>query len=98
MSFFGREGYAFYTYRRTAFLLGVAISTLRKWDKEKTLESSYKTSGGYRRYDYQNILKFVGKKQQPLKRIRLWRRKLWLFSYEKNETISLKQRFNFKSV
>ncbi|MFK7871654.1 MAG: MerR family transcriptional regulator [Oligoflexales bacterium] len=37
------------------FLLGVAILTLRRWDKEKTLEPPYKTPGSRRRCDYQNI-------------------------------------------
>ncbi|MBC7533954.1 MAG: recombinase family protein, partial [Oligoflexus sp.] len=34
-----------------AEILGVSISTLRRWEKEKVLLPSYRTMGGHRRYD-----------------------------------------------
>jgi putative resolvase len=35
---------------KAATLLGVSISTLRRWEKEGFLNPSYRTSGGHRRY------------------------------------------------
>lgn len=36
---------------RTATLLGVSISTLRRWDSDGVCPPAFRTSGGHRRYD-----------------------------------------------
>jgi len=43
-----------------ALILGVSISTLRRWDKDGSLQPSYRTSGNHRRYKLDDILKFTG--------------------------------------
>ena len=43
-----------------ALLLGVSISTLRRWDKLKLFLSDYRTIGGHRRYSLDKILNFSG--------------------------------------
>jgi putative resolvase len=45
----------FLTIQQTANLLGVSNQTLRRWEKEKRLIPSHRTSGGQRRYDAQQI-------------------------------------------
>lgn len=44
----------------TAKLLGVSVSTLRRWEVEKTLLPAYRTVGGHRRYLWQDIQHFCG--------------------------------------
>lgn len=41
-------------------LTGVNISTIRRWDDDKYLESDYRTKGNHRRYNYKKILQFLG--------------------------------------
>ena len=48
--------------RKAAELLGVNISTLRRWDKNKYL-TAIRTPGGHRRYRLSDIEKF----QSPAK-------------------------------
>lgn len=47
-------------------LLGVTIKTLKIWDNEGKLKAKYKTSGGHRRYDIDDINKFVGTAEKDL--------------------------------
>jgi hypothetical protein len=42
-------------------LLGVAVSTLRQWDKEGRLRASFRTSGGHRRYAVLDLNRFCGR-------------------------------------
>ena len=41
-------------------MVGVRISTLRRWDDVNYLESNYRTKGNHRRYNYKKILQFFG--------------------------------------
>jgi predicted site-specific integrase-resolvase len=41
-------------------LTGVTIKTLKIWDNEGKLKAKYKTAGGHRRYDLDNIENFLG--------------------------------------
>ena len=41
-------------------LTGVTVKTLKIWDNEGKLKAKYKTSGGHRRYDLEDIEKFLG--------------------------------------
>lgn len=41
-------------------LTGVAIKTLKIWDNEGKLKSKFRTPGGHRRYDMDDIEKFIG--------------------------------------
>ena len=43
-----------------AILLGVSISTLRRWEKEGSFSASYRTCGGHRRYSRGQISEFCG--------------------------------------
>lgn len=43
-----------------ALLLGVAVSTLRRWEKESRFFSDFRTPGGHRRYSLDKLLAFVG--------------------------------------
>ena len=38
-----------------SIILGVSITTLRRWDKSEYLVPKYRTNGGHRRYDMQDI-------------------------------------------
>ncbi len=42
-------------------LTGVTVKTLKIWDNEELLKAKYKTVGGHRRYDSDDIEKFIGK-------------------------------------
>ncbi|HRH90443.1 MAG: recombinase family protein [Agitococcus sp.] len=44
----------------TGKLLGVSVSTPRRWEVEKTLLPAYRTVGGHRRYLWQDIQHFCG--------------------------------------
>lgn len=44
---------------KVATLIGVAVSTLRRWDNEGKLASDFKTIGKHRRYNNQTILKYI---------------------------------------
>ena len=44
----------------TGKLLGVSVSTLRRWEVEKKLLPAYRTIGGHRRYLWQDIQHFCG--------------------------------------
>ena len=44
----------------TAKLLGVSVSTLRRWECEGKLLPAYRTVGGHRRYLWQDIQQFCG--------------------------------------
>ena len=43
----------------TSLLLGVSISTLRRWEKEKKLMPAYRTPGNHRRYELAVVLNIV---------------------------------------
>lgn len=45
---------------KAARFLGVAVSTLRRWDDEGALAPSFRTVGGHRRYDVNRLLKVKG--------------------------------------
>ncbi len=42
-------------------LLGVAVSTLRRWEKEGRLRPSFRTCGGHRRYSFLELSALCGK-------------------------------------
>ena len=42
-------------------MLGVTIKTLKLWDEEGKLKSSFRTPGGHRRYNLADIEAFIGK-------------------------------------
>jgi predicted site-specific integrase-resolvase len=44
---------------KAATLLGVAKSTLRRWEKEKKLIADYRTQGGHRRYSMIRLLQII---------------------------------------
>ena len=44
-----------------ALLLGVSISTLRRWDASDVLTPSYRTPGGHRRYHLDQLMSFMGR-------------------------------------
>ena len=44
-------------------LTGVTIKTLKIWDNEGKLKAKYKTPGGHRRYDLDDIEKYLGNNQ-----------------------------------
>jgi len=44
----------------TSRFLGVSISTLRRWDKEKKLIPAFKTPGHHRRYNINRLKEFLG--------------------------------------
>ena len=48
--------------REAAEFLGVAVSTLRRWEKEGKLESE-RTKGGHRRYSKEKLIAFKDKKE-----------------------------------
>ena len=43
---------------KVATMIGVSISTLRRWDNDNSLSASYRTVGGHRRYKLIKILIF----------------------------------------
>jgi Predicted site-specific integrase-resolvase len=51
-------------------LTGVTVKTLKIWDNEGKLKAKFKTSGGHRRYDMDDIEKFIGlnENQQNIQR------------------------------
>ncbi len=48
--------------REASEFLGVSIPTLRRWENEKRLIPE-KTMGGHRRYDKDNLIRFLHKKE-----------------------------------
>ncbi|MFK7873910.1 MAG: helix-turn-helix domain-containing protein [Oligoflexales bacterium] len=44
-----------------ALVLGVSISTLRRWDRSQALMLGYRTSGGHRRYTWEQLMSFMGR-------------------------------------
>ena len=48
---------------KTATMLGISVSTLRRWDKNQRSPAALKTLGGYRRYDLTSILTFYDQKK-----------------------------------
>ena len=42
-------------------ILGVSVGTLRRWEREKRFESSFRTEGGHRRYDLAKVLRKAGR-------------------------------------
>ena len=44
-----------------ALLLSVSISTLRRWDASDVLTPSYRTPGGHRRYQLDQLMSFMGR-------------------------------------
>ena len=53
---------------KVATIVGVAVSTLRRWDNEGKLQAEYKTIGKYRRYNLTTITKYstTGIIKQPV--------------------------------
>src|SRR5690554_6920413 len=41
-------------------ITGVTVKTLKIWDNEGLLKAKYKTAGGHRRYDSDDIEKYIG--------------------------------------
>ncbi|MEE8564749.1 MAG: IS607 family transposase [Candidatus Thermoplasmatota archaeon] len=50
-------------------ILGVSISTLRRWDKSGCLESSYRTFGNHRRYNVNIVMKIINKKSSNIRKV-----------------------------
>lgn len=48
-----------------SLILGVSVCTLRRWDRDSYLQSSYRTYGNHRRYKLNNILKLINKNNKP---------------------------------
>ena len=44
---------------KVAIILGVYISTLRRWDKEQKLQATTRTIGRHRRYDLNKVSKVM---------------------------------------
>ena len=53
---------------KAAGFLGVSISTLRRWEKNCKLNSTFKTSGGHRRYSLAELKIFCGECPQKSSR------------------------------
>ena len=51
-----------YSVNKASEILGVSISTLRRWEDEGLLIAE-RTPGGHRRYDSSNLTRFVNKKE-----------------------------------
>ena len=49
---------------QTARIIGVSISTLRRWDKSKVFTPDSFTIGGHRRYKRENVYHFANKENQ----------------------------------
>ena len=45
---------------KTSDLLGVSISTLRRWDDQSILASEFRTKGGHRPYELTTIKEMTG--------------------------------------
>ena len=52
---------------KASLLLGVATTTLRRWDKTNKLNLSFRTVGGHRKYRYTTISEFITDKKIPIK-------------------------------
>ena len=52
-----------------ATYLGVAVSTLRRWERNGKLESTYRTIGGHRRYDFNILQKLCGQFVEKTKKV-----------------------------
>lgn len=50
-------------------MLGVSVSTLRRWDLAGNLVSSYRTFGNHRRYNIDTILKTMNKKVEDSRKV-----------------------------
>lgn len=48
---------------KVARLLGVSCTTLRRWDTDGTLKSTFRTPGGHRRYRFINIQAFISSEE-----------------------------------
>ena len=53
----------------TSIILGVSVVTLRRWDKTNKLTHKFRTFGGHRRYNFNEIISLVSKKEQPNKKV-----------------------------
>ena len=49
---------------KTAKLLGVCVNTLRNWHKSGFLIPQFKTAGGHRRYNFNDITKITHQTKQ----------------------------------
>ena len=47
-----------------AELLGVSVGTLRRWNRENKFHPTFRTEGGHRRYNLQEILNKINKNQE----------------------------------
>ena len=63
---------------KTATMLGISVSTLRRWDKNQRSPAALKTLGGYRRYDLTSILTFYDQKKHTLEKHMLLRQNIYL--------------------
>lgn len=50
------------TIQKASELLGVTVKTLKIWDNDNILKATYRTPGGHRRYDLDDILSYIGSK------------------------------------
>ena len=46
---------------QVAWMLGLSVSTLRRWDDRQVLAASYKAVGGHRRYDLRSVQMWLKK-------------------------------------
>jgi excisionase family DNA binding protein len=49
-----------YSVKKASEILGVSISTLRRWEEERLIPE--RTPGGHRRYDSTKLTRFINKK------------------------------------
>lgn len=54
---------------KAARFLGVAVSTLRRWDHEGALAPSFRTVGGHRRYDMTVLMRMKGDAEDQRKTV-----------------------------
>jgi len=51
---------------KTAKLLGISISTIRRWEKLGKLNAFYRTFGNHRRYKTSDILNLINIKEKTI--------------------------------
>ena len=58
------RGGMFVNVGKAAKVLGVSVSTMRKWDNEKKLRAEFRTEGGHRRFSMKKLLKRRGNERE----------------------------------